>query len=117
MGRDGRKTKEKEVMHIVKNAVWFAFYCVQVRVCKKAEPVQVVGLADWLTTDLMDSRSPPLLITKVTAVCTQPAGAVLSWDQSLPHHHRHHLPHLVPPLLPPPAPPLQSSRHLPGPLQ
>lgn len=78
MGRDGRKTKEKEVMHIVKNAVWFAFYCVQVRVCKKAEPVQVVGLADWLTTDLMDSRSPPPLITKVTAVCTQPAGAVLS---------------------------------------
>lgn len=65
-------------MHIVKNAVWFAFYCVQVRVCKKAEPVQVVGLADWLTTDLMDSRSPPPLITKVTAVCTQPAGAVLS---------------------------------------
>lgn len=61
-----------------KNAVWFAFYCVQMRVRKRAEPVRVGGLADWLRTDLTDSRSPPPLITTVTAVCIRQAGAVLS---------------------------------------
>jgi len=61
-----------------KNAVWFAFYCVQMRVHKRAETARVGGLADWLRTDLTDSRSPPPLITTVTAVCIRQAGAVLS---------------------------------------
>lgn len=61
-----------------KNAVWFAFYCVQMRVHKRAEPTRVGGLADWLRTDLKYSRSPPPLITTVTAVCIRQAGAVLS---------------------------------------
>ena len=44
--------KRNKVMHIVKNAVWIAFYCVQVRVHKRAEPVRVGGLSDWLRTEL-----------------------------------------------------------------
>lgn len=48
------------------------------RVHKRTEPVRVGGLADWLRTDLTDSRSPPPLIVKVTAVCIRQAGAVLS---------------------------------------
>jgi len=48
------------------------------RVHKRAETARVGGLADWLRTDLTDSRSPPPLITTVTAVCIRQAGAVLS---------------------------------------
>lgn len=73
-----KKKERKKVMHIVKNAVWFAFYCVQMRVHKWVEPATLGGLADWLRTDLTDSRSPPPLIIMVTAVCTRQAGAVLS---------------------------------------
>lgn len=61
-----------------KNAVWFAFYCVQMTVHKRAEPARVGGLADWLRTDLTDSRSPPPLILTVTAVYNRQAGVVLS---------------------------------------
>lgn len=61
-----------------KNTICFVFYCVQMRVHKRAEPARVGGLADWLRTDLTDSRSPPPLITMVTAVCIRQAGAVLS---------------------------------------
>lgn len=61
-----------------KNAVWFAFYCVRMKVHKRAEPARVGGLAGWLRTDLTDSRSPTPLITTVTAVCIRQAGAVLS---------------------------------------
>lgn len=69
-----------------KNAVWFAFYCVQMRVRKRAEPARLGRLADWLRTDLTDSRFPPLLIITVTAVCIRQAGAVLSrnaWSENV----------------------------------
>lgn len=36
------------------------------------------GLADWLRTDSSHCRSPPPMITTVTAVCIRPAGAALS---------------------------------------
>lgn len=75
--RVGRKTKEKEVMHIVK--MQFGLRSIAfMRVHKRAEPARVGGLADWLRSDLKDSRSPPPLVTMVTAVCIRQAGAVLS---------------------------------------
>lgn len=76
-GWDGHKTKKRTHAHS-KNTICFVFYCIQMRVHKRAKPARVGGLADWLRTDLTDSRSPPPLITMVTAVCILQAGVVLS---------------------------------------
>lgn len=40
------------------------------------------GLADWLRTDLTDSRSPRPLSASVTAVCIRRAGAALSAEDT-----------------------------------
>lgn len=77
-GWDGRKTKEKEVMHRVKTQYGLRFIAFRWEFIKRAEPVRVGGLADWIRTKLTGSRSPPPMITVVTAVCIRQAGAVLS---------------------------------------
>lgn len=52
-----RKIIERSHAHS-KNTIKFVFYCIQMRVRKRAEPAGVGGLADWLRTGLTNSRSP-----------------------------------------------------------